>query len=165
MVVVTSNESWQRFLDTGAAVGQVTLSKANDIARGLMAEEPSERQRARHELDDLTRMGRQMGEQLVDLARDQLGGRMHDLSSVDDLLDLIGTLFGSHEERERGAEAEPEPSRQRLEPTDPLPKAKTGGTKAKKAKKGTTKASKGVPGTPGGAGSKKAKPRGKKSGP
>jgi hypothetical protein len=164
VVIVTSNESWQRFLDTGAVVGQVTLAKANDIARGLMADEPSDRQRAWQELDDLSRIGRQMGEQLADLARDQLGGTLRGLSSVDDLLDLIDGLLGSYGRTEEGTEADqtPEPLRLRIEPTGPLTEAETAEPKAKKAKKGT-KASKSGPSASGGSGNKKAKQRAKKS--
>ncbi len=107
---MSSSESWRRLLDAGAAVGEVTLTKANEIAKGLMADEAAARDQAWRDLDDLGRFGFKMGEQLADLARSQVRGRLRDLDALDQLIDLVGGLFSSspHGEDSREEAADPE---------------------------------------------------------
>ncbi len=101
---MTNSESWRRLLDAGAAVGEITLTKANEIAKGLMAEEPTARDQAWRDLDDLGRFGFKMGEQLADLARSQVRGRLRDLDALDQLIDLVGGLFSSSSRGEESPE-------------------------------------------------------------
>jgi hypothetical protein len=131
---VTTNESWRRFLDAGTAVGQVTLAKANEIAKGLMASEQETRERAWRDLDELGRSGRQLGEQLVDLAKSRLTRELGHLGSLEETLDWVADLVSVRTRR-------PEPptwpgDADRLESIDGVAKkAKDAKPKQKKPKK------------------------------
>jgi hypothetical protein len=94
---VTTNESWRRYLEAGAAVGQVTLARAEGIARGLFGPDDDERETAWHDLDELTRFGRQMGDQLIDMARAEMSRHLETLGvgSLDQFLDRIVDLVRS----------------------------------------------------------------------
>lgn len=91
---MTSNESWRRYLDAGAAVGQVTLARAEEIARGLLAPEEATRERARRDLDNLGRTSRVVGGQLVELARHELTKQVKTIGSFDHLVDRIAEVLG-----------------------------------------------------------------------
>jgi hypothetical protein len=91
---VTSNETWRRYLDVGAAVGQVTLARAEEIARGLLAPEEAARQSAWRDLDDLGRTSRVIGGQLVELARRELTEQVKTIGSFDELVDRIAEVLG-----------------------------------------------------------------------
>jgi hypothetical protein len=90
---VTSNESWRRLLDAGAAVGQATLARANDIAKGLMAGEPAVREQARRDLDELGRAGRRLGEQVAETLRSGLVAQVAREARLDALVDLFEDLM------------------------------------------------------------------------
>jgi hypothetical protein len=90
---VTSNERWRRYLDAGAAAGQKTLARAEDIAKGLLATDNEERERAWRDLDDLGRTGRQIGGQLIDLARREVAKHAKTPGSFDDLVDRIAEVL------------------------------------------------------------------------
>jgi len=92
--VVTSNESWRRYLDATTAVGQVTLDRAQEIARGLLSDDEQTRTRARRDLEDLGRASRLFGGQLVALARDELGRQLKQVGSLDELFDRIADVLG-----------------------------------------------------------------------
>ena len=91
---MTSNDSWRRYLEAGAAVGQVTLDRAEEIAKGLIAPDEHERENAWQELDQLTQFGRRMGEQLADMAVAEVTRRLETLGvgSLDQFLDRVGRL-------------------------------------------------------------------------
>lgn len=89
---MSTNESWRRFLDAGTAVGAATLSRATEIAKGLMDDEPETRERAWRDLDDMGRTGRQLGEQLADLAKSRLRGPIGHVGSIEETLDWISDL-------------------------------------------------------------------------
>jgi hypothetical protein len=94
---VTTNESWRRYLEAGAAVGQLTLARAEEIARGLLAPGEEERSTAWAEFEELTRFGRLMGEQLVEAARSEVTKQleMFGVGSLDQLWERISDLVGS----------------------------------------------------------------------
>jgi hypothetical protein len=94
---VTTNESWRRYLEAGAAVGQLTLARAEEIARGLLAPGEEERSTAWAEFEELTRFGRLMGEQLVEAARSGVTKQleMFGVGSLDQLWERISDLVGS----------------------------------------------------------------------
>jgi hypothetical protein len=105
---VTNNESWRRFLDAGTAVGQATLTKATEIAKGLMDPEHGTRERAWRDLDDLGRAGRQLGEQLAGLAKSRLASQRGHFGSLEETLDwvadLVATRQGRHEPPSRASD-------------------------------------------------------------
>ena len=165
---VTTNDNWRRYLEAGTAVGQVTLARAEGIARGLLAAGGDERESAWHELDELTRFGRLMGEQLVDVARAEMLKQLETLGvgSLDQFLERIGDLVGSqsvdapshpaesprvpeHPERAAGAGASGT-ARTENAPTH-------GKSKEAEAKKKDKKDKKGPKGLKGSKGKKKAK--------
>jgi hypothetical protein len=94
---VTTNDSWRRYLEAGAAVGQLTLSRAEEIAKGLVAPTEEQRKTAWREFEDLTRFGRQMGEQLVEVARAELTKQLktNGVGSFDQVWDRIADLIGA----------------------------------------------------------------------
>ena len=94
---MTTNESWRRYLEAGAAVGQLTLARAEEIARGLLAPGEEERSTAWAEFEELTRFGRLMGEQLVETARSEVTKQleMFGVGSLDQLWERISDLVGS----------------------------------------------------------------------
>jgi hypothetical protein len=94
---VTTNDSWRRYLEAGAAVGQLTLSRAEEIAKGLVAPGEEQRKTAWREFEDLTRFGRQMGEQLVEVARAELTKQLKTsgVGSFDQVWERITDLIGS----------------------------------------------------------------------
>lgn len=94
---MTTNDNWRRYLEAGTAVGQVTLARAEEIARGLLGPGEDERESAWHELDELTRFGRHMGEQLVDMARAEMFKQLETLGvgSIDHFFERIADLVGS----------------------------------------------------------------------
>jgi len=95
---VTSNEAWRKYLEAGTALGQQTVARAEEIARGLFAPEEGERREAWQEVDQLARFGMQVGEQLVDVARAELTRQLknHAVGSFDDLLERVKDLIGSY---------------------------------------------------------------------
>lgn len=95
---MSTNESWRRFLDAGTAVGAATLSRATEIAKGLMDTEPAARERARRDLDDLGRTGRQLAEQLAELAKARLSGPLGHTGSIEETLDWIADLVSARTE-------------------------------------------------------------------
>jgi len=113
---VTSNEIWRRYLEAGAAVGQLTVARAEDIAKRLFDTDEDERERAWSEVDHLAQFGMRMGEQLVDMARAELSRQLMNRGgdSLDRLFAGIADLLGS-ESAGRSSQA-PEPS----EPTGSL---------------------------------------------
>jgi hypothetical protein len=129
---VTTNDSWRRFLDTGAAVGQVTLTKAGEIAKGLMDPEPENRERAWRDLDDLGRAGRQLGEQLADLAKSRLVRQLGHPGSLEETIEWIADLVSTRTRHPGTAPAgDPDPL-----PHDSAPApAKAGKVKQEKHKK------------------------------
>ena len=94
---MTTNESWRRYLEAGAAVGQLTLARAEEIARGLLAPGEEERSNAWDEFEELTRFGRLMGEQLVEVARAEVTKQLETfgVGSLDQLWARISDLVGS----------------------------------------------------------------------
>ena len=94
---MTTNESWRRYLEAGAAVGQLTLARAEEIARGLLAPGEEERSTAWAEFEELTRFGRLMGEQLVEVARAEVTKQLETfgVGSLDQLWARISDLVGS----------------------------------------------------------------------
>jgi hypothetical protein len=94
---VTTNDSWRRYLEAGAAVGQLTVSRAEEIAKGLLAPGEEQRKTAWREFEDLTRFGRQMGEQLVEAARAELTKQLKTsgVGSFDQVWTRITDLIGS----------------------------------------------------------------------
>jgi len=94
---VTTNESWRKYLEAGAAVGQATAARAEDIARRLFDPDGDERESAWRDLEQLTRFGRLMGEQLAEMARAELKRQVKTLGegSFDQVLEWIGDLLGT----------------------------------------------------------------------
>lgn len=142
---MTSNESWRRYLDAGAAVGQVTLARAEEIAKGLMAPGKEERERAWRELDALGRTGRLVGGKLFDLARARLEPQIKTVRSFDDLVERIADLVGwpdDHDATGPGTPPATEPAHRLEEPdppravSTPLPKKHKKEKKHKKKEKG-----------------------------
>jgi hypothetical protein len=95
VVSVTTNDSWRRFLEMGATMGEFTMARAEDIARGLTAENDEVRERAWREVDQLARFGFRMGEQLFDVAKDRVTAevRTRSTDTVDRLLERLGDLL------------------------------------------------------------------------
>jgi len=168
---VTTNDNWRRYLEAGTAVGQVTVARAEEIARGLLTARDDERESAWRQLDELTRFGRFMGEQLVDMARAEMLKQIETLGvgSLDQFLERIGDLVGSqsvdasshpaesprvpeHPERAAGAGASGT-ARTENAPT----RAKGKEAKAKKKKKKDKKDKLGPKGLKGSKGKKKDK--------
>lgn len=105
---MSTNENWRRFLDAGTAVGAATLTRAQEIAKGLMDAEPATREQARRDLDDLGRTGRQLGEQLAELAKSRLSGPLGHSGSIEETLawisDLVSVRTRRHETRPQAKE-------------------------------------------------------------
>jgi len=120
---VTSNDSWRRYLEAGTALGQVTLGRAEEIAKGLLAPGDEEREAARNDLDELTRFGRQMGEQFVDMARAEVSKQLEALGvdSLEELFDRLADLVRSQPvdvpSHHAGSASDPGPP-EHLEPVD-----------------------------------------------
>jgi hypothetical protein len=125
---VTTNDSWRRYLEAGAAVGQVTLARAEGIARGLFAPDDEERETAWHDLDELTRFGRLMGDQLIDMARAEMSRQLETLGagSLVQFLDRIADLVRSQPVDAPSRSAEPATEREHLEP---VPEASPSGSR------------------------------------
>jgi hypothetical protein len=145
---MTSNESWRKYLEAGAALGQATAARAEDIVKGLFDEDEDERESAWRDLEQLTRFGRLMGEQLAELARAELARQLKSLGggSFDQLFQRISDLLGGNPPapREDRADAVLEAivigTGQPLEDETKKPKAKkqtkqAGAEKGKKHKK------------------------------
>jgi hypothetical protein len=120
---VTSNDSWRRYLEAGTALGQVTLGRAEEIAKGLLAPGDEEREAGRNDLDELTRFGRQMGEQFVDMARAEVSKQLEALGvdSLEELFDRLADLVRSQpvDVPSHRAESAPDPGPpEHLEPVD-----------------------------------------------
>ncbi len=120
---MTSNDSWRRYLEAGTALGQVTLGRAEEIAKGLLAPADEEREAARNDLDELTRFGRQMGEQFVDMARAEVSKQLEALGvdSLEELFDRLADLVRSQpvDVPSHRAESAPDPGPpEHLEPVD-----------------------------------------------
>jgi hypothetical protein len=115
---VTTNDSWRRYLEAGAAVGQVTLARAEGIARGLFAPDDEERETAWRDLDELTRFGRLMGDQLIDMARAEMSRQLETLGagSLEHFLDRIADLVRSQPVDAPSRSAEPVTECEHLEP-------------------------------------------------
>jgi hypothetical protein len=94
---VTSNESWQKYLEAGAAVGQATAARAEDIAKRLFDPDEDERESAWRDLEQLTRFGRLMGEQLAEMVRAELTRQLKSIGkgSFDLLFERIADLLGA----------------------------------------------------------------------
>ena len=94
---MTTNESWRRYLEAGAAAGQETLARAEQIARGLMAPTEAQRRSARRDLAYLTRLGRRVGEQLADTARVGLSRQLDTVSvgPIDEFLHRVADVVRS----------------------------------------------------------------------
>jgi hypothetical protein len=94
---VTSNDSWRRYLEAGTAMGQVTLARAEEIAKGLLAPGDDEREAAWDDFKDLTQFGRLMGEQLVELVRAELSKQLESLGvgPLEELFDRLADLVRS----------------------------------------------------------------------
>jgi hypothetical protein len=116
---VTTNENWRRYLEAGAAVGQVTLARAEGIAKGLFGPDDEERETAWHDLDELTRFGRQMGDQLIDMARAEMSRHLEALGvgSLDQFLDRITDLVRAQPVDSPSQSAESRTKPERLENT------------------------------------------------
>ncbi len=95
--LVTSNESWQKYLEAGAAVGQATAARAEDIAKRLFDPDEDERESAWRDLEQLTRFGRLMGEQLAEMARAEVTRQLKSIGngSFDLLFERIADLLGA----------------------------------------------------------------------
>ena len=104
---VTSNDAWRRYLEMGATVGELTVARAEEIARGLVAEDDEVRARAWREVDQLARFGLRMGEQLLDLAKDRLETELRTRSA--DTLDLLLERLGDLVSPPGGEEVRSEP--------------------------------------------------------
>jgi len=78
-------------------MGQLTLARAEGIARGLLAPGEEERSTAWAEFEELTRFGRLMGEQLVEVARTEVTKQLETfgVGSLDQLWGRISDLVGS----------------------------------------------------------------------
>jgi hypothetical protein len=94
---VTTNDSWRRYLETGAAAGQATVARAQKLGRGLLAPSEAERKSAWRDLEDLTRQGRELGEQLVSVARVELTKQLETLpvESLEGFLHRVADLVRS----------------------------------------------------------------------
>jgi restriction endonuclease Mrr len=92
---MTSEESWRKYLEAGAAVGQATAARAEDIAKRLFDPDEEERQSAWRDLEQLRRFGRLMGEQLAEMARTELGRKLKSLGEgpVDQFFERIADLL------------------------------------------------------------------------
>lgn len=88
---MTSNGDWRRYVEAGAAVGQVAAARVEDITQRLLSSEDQDRQSAWQEIELLARFGLQMGEQLLDLARKELDEGLGDLAT-DPLKHLLAYL-------------------------------------------------------------------------
>jgi hypothetical protein len=104
-------------------MGQVTLGRAEEIAKGLLAPGDEEREAARNDLHELTRFGRQMGEQFVDMARAEVSKQLEALGvdSLEELFDRLADLVRSQpvDVPSHRAESAPDPGPpEHLEPVD-----------------------------------------------
>lgn len=113
----------------GATVGELTVARAEEIARGLTAEDHEVRERAWREVDQLTRFGLRMGEQFLDLAKDRVSAEVRTRSAdvLDRLLERLGDVLSAepeeggsswgHEPAPVGAAGRPAPLPEDLEPS------------------------------------------------
>ncbi len=94
---MTTNESWRKYLEAGAAVGQATAARAEDIAKRLFDPDEEERESAWRDLEQLSRFGRVMGEQLAEMARGELTRQLKTFGngSFEQFFDRIADLFGA----------------------------------------------------------------------
>ena len=88
-----TDESWRRFLDAGALIGQVSMARAEEISRGLLSEDEAIRRESWRDLEEMGRVGRKMGEQFVTLARAELAKQLEGVGSFDQRGDRLGDLL------------------------------------------------------------------------
>jgi hypothetical protein len=95
--LVTTNESWRKYLEAGAAVGQATAARAEDIAKRLFDPDEEERESAWRDLEQLTRFGRLMGEQLAEMARAEITRQVKSFGggSFEQIFERIAELLGA----------------------------------------------------------------------
>lgn len=76
-------------------MGELTVARAEEIARGLVDEDEAVRDRAWREVDQLARFGLRMGEQLFEVAKDRLGAQLRTRSAdtLDVFLERLGDLL------------------------------------------------------------------------
>jgi hypothetical protein len=91
---MATDESWKRFLDAGALIGQVSMARAEEISRGLFSDDEATRRESWRDLEEMGRVGRKMGEQFVTLARAELTKQLEGVGSFDQLVDRLSDLFG-----------------------------------------------------------------------
>ncbi|MGH9047559.1 MAG: hypothetical protein ACRDVW_09655 [Acidimicrobiales bacterium] len=93
---MTTNDSWRRYLETGAAVGQATMARAEEIAKGLFDPDENERESAWRDLEELTRFGRMMGEQLAETAKAEVARQLNHAGGapLERLFERISHLLG-----------------------------------------------------------------------
>jgi hypothetical protein len=135
---MTSNESWRKYLDAGAALGQATAARAEDIVKGLFDPDEDERESAWRDLEQLTRLGRVMGEQLAEMARAELARQLKSLGggSFEQLFERISDLLGANRPATGADRADAVLEANVVSATAPP----TGETKRPKARKEPTKA-------------------------
>ncbi|MGH8995117.1 MAG: hypothetical protein ACRDYB_03640 [Acidimicrobiales bacterium] len=92
---MATDQSWRRFLDAGALIGQVSMARAEEISRGLFSDDEARRQESWRDLEELGRVGRKMGEQFVALARAELAKQLEGVGGFEQLVDRLADLFAT----------------------------------------------------------------------
>lgn len=94
---MSSKEAWRRYLEMGATVGELTLARAEQIARDMTAEDQQSRERAWREVEQLTRFGLRIGEQLLEVAKERLSDELRTRSAdtLERLADRVGDLWAT----------------------------------------------------------------------
>lgn len=94
---MSSKEAWRRYLEMGATVGELTLARAEQIARDMTAEDQQSRERAWREVEQLTRFGLRIGEQLLEVVKERLSDELRTRSAdtLERLADRVGDLWAT----------------------------------------------------------------------
>jgi polyhydroxyalkanoate synthesis regulator phasin len=100
-----SNDAFRKYVEAGAALGQVTRARAEELMRELLSAGGSSRGQAQEFIDDLLERSRRMGDSLLEVVRAEVARQLSALgvTSVDDLAQQVGEVLRRSAETGRSA--------------------------------------------------------------
>ncbi len=100
-----SNDAFRKYVEAGAALGQVTRARAEELVRELLSAGGSSKGQAQEFLDDLLERSRRMGDSLLEVVRAEVASQLSALgvTSVDDLAQRVADILRRSAETGRSA--------------------------------------------------------------
>ncbi|MGH9043606.1 MAG: hypothetical protein ACRDVP_01995 [Acidimicrobiales bacterium] len=89
-------ERLRRYLETGAILGEMTFSRAQEILKALAAQDQGERDRAWRELDRFSRLGRKVAEECAAVLRSEVSRQVGGLGSLDEVLARVSRVLHAY---------------------------------------------------------------------